>query len=437
MDTRIQDLGCLYEDVLTTGTLLNRTFWRDTHGHKNILAADVATTSGDIEAGIASPVLFGKGQLLVLTRKVGTEEANRLQNNGYRFASMDQIGDPLSRSMQIPRDDLNLLIARLQLYCQREAFIPTEGTYLASFLLQPSPTMKGLDVIVPRATPDRLPMVRLSSEELKPSQRKLLTQFNGLTLEECVNRIKQRANAESEEDMWLEKFRGRVLELLREVPEPCLQQAVFSSQPLSATHGNIITGQIDGRNATIFAFCGIKEVNNQTLQSRALRCVPLGFFKTQQRVYPGCPDHGIFAHKNHKEFSTLLQPAVLEQPSHSRSRSRWGKWPIASRTMSVSEQTLNPDSSSEKGLVNISQYASTETTNTTSHPWGGIMVSQDIVINGNQKDNNSMEMTEMGLRSEAGVQDKEQQTIADKLMTITTSFRDPYNKVLRDNYNRR
>ena len=61
------------------------------------------------------------------------------------------------------------------------------------------------------------------------------------------------------------------------------------------------------------------------------------------------------------------------------------------------------------------------------------MVSQDITVM-DQKDTSQVELTDLGTRwgvqSVAGVADKEQRTMADKLMTITTSFRDPYHRGL-------
>lgn len=152
METRLQDLGQLYADVLTTGNLVSKTMFKDSQG-RHILASDV-------EAGQNS-VLFGRGQLLVLTRKVEKEESDRLQDIGYRFASTNQIGDNLARSMQISRQDLNQLIIRLKEYCDNTGVIPQSGTHLASFLLQPSPVMKGIDVIVSKTSPNRLPMVRI------------------------------------------------------------------------------------------------------------------------------------------------------------------------------------------------------------------------------------------------------------------------------------
>lgn len=428
LETRLQDLGALYEDVSTTGTLLSKTFFRDTHG-RTIIAADVVPQD---EAGLASPILFGRGQLLVITRKIGTDEANRLQNVGYRFASMDQIGDQLARSLQVSHEDLNGLVTRLQEFCVRESLIPKKGTYLASFLLQPSPVIKGLDVIVPRQTPDRLPMIKLTTDTLNPRQMKLLSTFNGLTLEDCLGRL-SRSGSATEDDVFLEKFRNKIRELVKEVPEPALHQAIFSSQQLDIAHG--MTSQ-DAFQATVFAFCGIKEVYSQSLQSPGLRCIPLSFFRTNLRTYPRCPDHAILAHKNHKEFSTLLSSSTDIQATSARSGSKWSNL-FRANSNSISETTLNPDSSSEKGLVNPS-HVGADTPSNSGHPFGGIMVSHDVVISEDQKHSCHVELRELGVRSEAGVADTEQLTLADRLMSITTSFRDPHARALtRENYGRR
>lgn len=434
METSLVHLGCLYEDVFYTGTLTTtKTLFKDNNG-KTILAADVTSAGKDIEAGLANPVLFGRGQLLVLTRKVGSEEAGRLQNVGYRFATIDQIGDQLARSFQIPRDDLHRLVSRLQSYCERETLVPRTGTYLASFLLQPSPVIKGLDIIVPKQTPDRLPMVQLSRDALSARELKLLSGFNGATLDECLARISQCKGSVTMDDIFLEKFRNRIQELLQEVPEPALRSAVFSAQQLDIAHGT--TAQKEAFTGTVFAFCGIKEVYSQSLSSPKLHCIPLSFFRTNLRTYPGSPDHAILAHKNHKEFSLLLSPSPEGNASTTRQGTKWSSL-FRFHTNSVSETTLNPDSSSEKGLVGLSSVNG-DGMNLSSHPFGGIMVSQDVVISQDQKDGTQMEMRDLGVRSEAGVADTEQLTMADRLMSITTSFRDPHTRAMaRENPDRR
>ncbi|KAL1612448.1 hypothetical protein SLS60_000675 [Paraconiothyrium brasiliense] len=420
METRLQDLGQLYEDVLTTGTLLSSTMFKDGHG-KIIIASDVAVPQEDVEAGNNHPVLFGRGQLLVLTRKVEKEEANRLQNIGYRFASTSQIGDHLARSMQISRHDLNGLVIRLQTYCEKRVTIPQAGIHIASFLLQPSPVLKGLDVIVSKASPDRLPMVKFMSHEPTPRQLRILSTFNGLTLDDCLARISSGSGPVNEDEVFTEKFRNRIQELVAQVPEPALRHATFSSQQLDIAHG--ISGQNEASTATLFAFCGIKEVYSQSLQSEKLQYIPLSFFKTNLRSYPGCPDHGILAHENHKEFSSLFAPVGERPVPGSNVGAKWASI-FHPKGRRMSEATIPTDSSSEKGLVHVSQTTLDPSSNAGS-PFGGIMVSQEVVIS-QDADASPIKLQDMGVRSQAGVGDCEQLTMADRLLSITTSFRDPH-----------
>jgi hypothetical protein len=422
LDTGLQNLGCLYEDVLTTGTLLNKMIYYTSRDKKTILATDVATAGKDLEAGIVNPILFGKGQMLVLTRRVDSSEGNRLQNLGYRFATMDQVGEQLARSLQVHREDLENLVGRLHSFSQREPAMPSTGTYLASFLIQPSPAIRGLEVVVPRATPDRLPMVKLSEEDLSPRELQLLGAFNGLSLDECLTRISQRTNTGTQEEVFIEKFRNRVLDLLRNCPETTLHRAMFSGRQLDIAHGMI--GQHDASPATIFAFCGIKEIYIQSLQSLTLRTIPLSFFQTYLRSYPGCPDHAILAQKNHKEFSSLMRvPTLTREPTAQRS----SNWPSRLRRKSKSsppEAAWQPDSSSEKGLVHATQ-ASAEMS---SHPWGSIMVTstQNMTVDESSKEGGSVEMQDLGVKAEIGTAETEKPTVADRLMSLTRGFRDPH-----------
>ncbi|KAF2872540.1 hypothetical protein BDV95DRAFT_606142 [Massariosphaeria phaeospora] len=428
LHTRLQDLGYLYEEVLTTGTASNNIIWKDTARNKNIIAADAAISHKD---AMRNSVFFGRGQLLILTRKIDTEESNRLQNIGYRFANLDQVGENLASSLQVSRDDLGGLVARLQLFCGREAWVPANGTYLAAFVLQPLPVMKGLNVIVSKSTPDRLPMVKLDSQELSQQHLDFLATLHGLTLDDCLVRIVQESSSLTNGDIWLETFRNKIHELLNELPESALRRSTFSAQQLDITNG--VTGKNQKIRATAFAFCGIKEVYHQSLASPSLTCVPLSFFQTFLRSYPGCPDHAILAQKNYREFSNLFVPSSNDvKASSGSSRGAWHSFWRPNKSLSLSETSLNPDSSSEKGLVSVAPLSRMESANNVAHPFGGIMVSQDVVINADKKSSCQIELKSLGLRTEAGVADREQQTMADILMSITTSFRDPHNMVPRE-----
>ncbi|UPX16931.1 uncharacterized protein EKO05_0007312 [Ascochyta rabiei] len=422
LDTGLHNLGNLYEEVVTTGTSMSitRTVFKDTNGRKEILAADVANK--DMETGMANPILFGRGQMLVLTKKADLSEVKRLQNLGYHFANVDQVGDNLARSLQVSRDDLHDMVDRWHAYTERMPSIPTSGTYLASFLLQPAPGMRGLDVIVPRANPDGLPMVKMTDRELSARELKLLAGFNGLSLDECLARTGQRSDTVTEgEDEFLEGFRYSLLDLLQHAPESALHSAIFSAKQLDIAHG--MGGQKERSPATVFAFCGIKEIYIQSLQSLTLKCIPMSVFQTYLRSYPGSPDHQILAIRNHKEFAMLTQTPSIPKEATQRS----SKWHLKLRPYrsTTSDMTLQPDSISEKGLVNSASPCADASS---SHPWGGIMVTstQQITHDESKSGEATIEMRDMGVRSEAGVADTEQQTLADRLMSITTAFRDPH-----------
>ena len=418
LDMSLQHLGCLYEDVLTTGTVMNRVIWTGNHGNKTIMAADIAPK--DLEAGVVNPILFGRGQMLVLTRKVNTTEAHRLQNLGYGFASVDQVSDHLSRSLQIPRDDLENLVGRLQAFSERQPSIPKKGAYLASFLVQPKPGMRGLDVIVPRTTPGQLPMVKISDDELEGRQLGILSGFNGLSLDMCLARINQRSATRSEDDVFLTKFRNAITDLLRNCAEETLHSAIFSAQQLDMMHG-----QTESSQATVFAFCGIKEIYVQSLQSLTLKTIPLSFFQTHLRSLPGCADHAILAQKNHKEFSSLQRVQSAVRLPANRSGPKWPR-SLRPKTSGSSDMSWHADTCSEKGLVKCT--TTTSPAEGSAHAWGGIMVTstQDIHVD-ETKDGGDVELSDLGVKAKIdSVAETEQQTLADRLMSITTAFRGPH-----------
>jgi hypothetical protein len=422
LDMSLHNLGTLYEDVLTTGTLLHRMIYYNTPGQKAILASELAASSNtDLEAGHANPILFGKGQLLVLTRRVDSTEGNRLQNLGYRFANMEQVGDQLARSLQVSRDDLENLVGRLDSFSKRKPAVPSRGAYLASFLIQPSPALTGLDVIVPRVTPDRLPMVKLSDEELDHSQMRILAKFNGISLDECLNRINKRVLTSSNDDLFLDKFRNKIHDLLRGCPEPTLRRATFSARQIDIAHG--MTGQKDVRPATVFAFCGIKEIYNQSLQSLSLKTISLSFFQTYLRSYPGCPDHLILAQRNHKEFTSLARVSTNSKVPSARYSRLWLSRMRGTSQCNTPEPSWRPESSSEKRLVHSPQPSEGNV-----HPWGSIMVTstQNMTVDEGPKDGDNLEIGTLGVRSEIGMAETEKPTLADRLMSITTGFRDPH-----------
>lgn len=416
LGTSLPSLGHLYEDVEITGTLTHTARNSSSNTQEKCPAAiEIATQEVDPENGLSNPTPFGRGQLLVLTRKVNMVAANRFQNRGFRFASIGQVEDQLAQSLQISRCNLHNLIGRLQASCDKNLPIPRNGTYLASFLLKPSPTMQGLDVIVQSTAIDRLPMVKLADGKLSAREANLLSVFNGMTLDECLH-IGTNFQEASQDAVLLNKFRGKICELCTECPDVALHQAVFSAQQLDMAHQN------EESQAVLFAFCGIKEVYNQSLQSPLLRSTPLSLFNACLRSYPDSPDHAILARKNHSVFSTILFPNMESgERTSPKKRSVWNAlFRANTASSSSSKMVASPHIRSDNDTVGDASG-----NQSSMRTFGGIMVSQDMVISNDVQEGSceAIEMGELGIRTVACVAETAQPTMADRLLAITTSFR--------------
>ena len=417
LEMSIDKLGYLYEDVLATGTVVNdRTTWNSTYAGTVTPGANVSIS--DLELGRANSVVFGKGQMLLLTRKVDNTEAHRLQQLGhFSFADVGQVSYSIARSLQVPCTELEHLLARLHAYSERQYHVPKKGTYLASFLIQPRPGMREVDVVVPRTNPVRLPMIKLDDHQLDIRQLEILSTFDGLTLDECLARTKGSSETDVEDAGFMQKLRNGIERLLRECPEETLRRAVFSAQQL-----DMVYGQTQVSEAKVFAFCGIKEIYVQSLQSLTLKTIPFSFFKTYLRSQPGCADHAVLVQRNHDEFGSLQQSqSDAEIPSGLSS-----KWPWNLRTKrSVSSETSwDAETSSMNELVNYRLTRSL--TVASAHLWGNLVMSSIRNVNSAEyKPGSKLEMHTIVGKGDTAMVDLECQTLADKLMLITTSFRDP------------
>jgi hypothetical protein len=417
LDMNLEKLGFLYEDVLTTGTLSsNRGTWAGANTTKT--GPDVNIAINDLELGRVDPVVFGKGQMLILTRKVDTTEAHRLQQLGYSFAEIEQVSENLARSLQIPRGDLEDLVVRLHAFSERQYFVPKRGTYLASFLVQPRPGMRSMDVVVPRANSGRLPMVKLDNDQLDFQQLDILSTFDGLTLDQCLAQIKNSSELEDEVSDFLRKFGNRIESLLRECPEEALHCAVFSAQQLDMVHG-----QTEFSQAKVFAFCGIKEIYVQSLQSLTLKAIPFSFFKAHLRSQAGCADNAVLVQRNHDEFGYFQRAHLDAETASSGLGSKW-PWSLCKKKSVCGNRSWNAEADSVNKLRNYRLTGSL--TVASSHLWGGmVMTSIEDIKSTERKSEATMEMHSIRPTANSSIVDMESQTLADQLMLITTASRGP------------
>ncbi|GME63687.1 hypothetical protein GTA08_BOTSDO01089 [Neofusicoccum parvum] len=414
MGTTIQKLGTLWEEILMTGTT----------------AAEIKTKSlrrtskappDDMEAGltIPAPALFGRGQLLFVVRELQKEECADLIASGYSW-----------------------------------------------------------DVLVTRDEPFHLPKINILPEAPNDVMLSFLNYLDNRTIADFSRYINGGLNAQKSECRWTdeeaafaEKLRDGIKLLQTLIPEHFFRQAVFTSRPLRD-----YTVGTSSRLATIFSFCIIPDVHMSSIKSPHLMYTPLSFFRCRQHIHRGSPDHAVLAHSIHREFNEIR---AHQQKEHGQKMTKAGSIGSAlhanlsrqssgvprfgggsgrgspgggSRTKhggfkawlggmsggnSRRDSGLQPDSASERELVSmgdmlkrVSDESSRDQRNHSIGGFvsgggggglGGIMVSQDIRIDDDQKEDSVLEMTDMGIRSEAGQGGKEEETFADQLFEITST----------------
>lgn len=463
----LNELGVLYGDIMMTGSLAAEF---QPKRKRNLKGRSL----DDLETGFINPTMFGRGQLLFLVRRVDKNESQRLINEGYRFAYVQQVGDIIARSMQVPHSELLTKIDQLHKYCDRvEENELTASSYLACFAMRAAVKTSngGWDVLAPRDDPARLPMVELSVEPLKPWQTRMLNGLDGLSVNQCLSVLSSKTSEDTvtEEKEFMEVLLDQISALAVEVPEPFFGHALFCSKPIKAP--GIGEASITGGDAaptaggiSIYAFCIIPDVHASSIKStHKLTYVPLSFFRCTQRVYPNSPDHAILQRKIHREFgailansqinSATLQPASrresfdkrsfitsMTSPDGRRSKHLSVKWPFSipglSRKSHLSLPSLDHkrDTGSENGrLVGApSSYSDRKSSDPnaaaallTGHAFGGIMVSSDTTVEVQVKEDltdgevTTIEM--MGIKTEAGQGAKEEPTYVDELFRIASA----------------
>lgn len=461
LSTSLDDLGVLYNGIMMTGSLAPE--FQPKRRKMDLKKRH----SNDLEAGIVNPTMFGRGQLLFLVRSLDKAEAQKLVADGYRFAHVHHVGDIIARSMQVPQSEMIMTIDRLQKYCVKvEENELAANSYLACFAMRAAvKTSSGSwEVLAPKDDPSTLPMVELSSDPLKPWQTKMLTRLDGLSVNQCLAWLNNKA-AEStviQEKEFMETLLDQISALAVEVPEPFFGHALFCSKPVKAPGIGLAAGdsEIAAGGISIFAFCIIPDVHASSIKStNKLTYVPLSFFRCSQRVYRNSPDHAILARKIHREFGAILSSSQMASiaavpfgrkdsigkgsfslsehftPQRSPGSSKRlvkKKWPFILPGTPLHLQPpshIRQETSSENGLIDEQSMSDRKSSEPNAaipvgHAFGGIMVSSDTTVEVQAKDefdNGSTTIEMMGIKTEAGQGAKEEPTYVDELFRIASA----------------
>ena len=437
MQEPLENIGVLFEDIMSTGTLKKRTkrFFLGLPKHNDL---------NRVERGSPTDV-FGRGQLLFLVRRATKQECIRIQAAGCRFATITNIVDFLARSMEVTREELLPRLEQMQAQAGISHMIDP-GVHLAFFGLRPI-YQRGFEVLVRSDTRNLLPTVRLALPELKQWHLRTFKRFHNLTINECKAAIEiligrpirnRTPNMNSaEETEFLEMLYSTIRDLIEGIPEELRADARLIGRPFRAPCRGSAADSRPG-SAFVIAFRSIGNIHDTIMVDKRFVFVPSRLFLCQQLCYRDTLDSKTFARRVHREFAATVnshkQRNVASDQSrrHSVSLTAFMHKSLGRRrdfpaTPSKSWTVARPaggdlprsDSSSEKNLVDV----------TSAQSLGGIHVSNEIRVDvsdpGLRGRSPGVEMESLGNHAEVGVGeiDMDKETWVDELMAHTMDGR--------------
>lgn len=421
-------IGVLYDNIIETGTLKPE----DRISKRSTLQMDKLA---DIESG-KSVHLFGKGQLLFLTRQLSNEDSDKLLNAGFKFASLQQVGRNIADTMQVPLPALEGHITGLKHYSKKINTLEKPGTWLTFFGLIPRAHSKGFDVGVKKDDQDQLPDVPFLATEPQQWQAEFLQRLDGLKTRSCMTFLEDKSQTDGQrsprEQAFAMEFLRAVVALGQQVPVDWFREARFFARPVFAHYSS----QRNRAGVTwVYAFCVITDLHTSLEASNTVARIPLTFFSARQRCYKGSPDHSILARDIHQEFGPLLaRKMYAKRGSGWMMRKKSMHMPAISRTLSMgqlpprrSNSLGQSDSSSVHELVVRPRKMSdvlNERPDVAERDtvWGGILVNSETVVKSDSRSDYSNEVKQFGMGSKVAVGTaKQEDTFVDELFDVTRS----------------
>lgn len=392
MHLPMNKLGVIYDRIIETGTLSSdeKTSKRGLLSRRNSIA--------DVEAALRQS-LFGKGQLMVLTRKLTNEEVRKLENVGYKFALVEQVGRNLAHAMQIPQRSLDAQFTRLRRYADDLELAEKSGTWLSLFAMIPKPNRKGFDVAVKKDCQDQLPDFPLLTGKPTSWQVAILEQFDGNRVSQIASLLndpngKYGVCLGDEARHFVNAFHQAMLGLMVNLPKEWTNEARFWSKQLAA-HYSHSENEGSTKATTIYAFTVMGDMHAHVASESAICRIPRTFFETKHRCYPGSPDHALLTKEIHAMFSPIFARKIAKE----RPTGRLGKFSVvvggsnpamrnsnsAGKTSSNSRQSMMEHRTNEP-LYELVSQSKGDTKRYENNNLGGILVDSKTMVKTDSKD---------------------------------------------------
>lgn len=370
VNQRIDKMGVLFDDIMTTGTRLRR---------QNLSRRMRRITRiGDPEAGQVKPVM-GNGQCLFIVRHLDTRESLGFSASGHRFAAIPQITYNLARTMQVSHGEMRQTLERMKHYSFLNKTMEP-GVHLVCFSLTPR-IHGGFDVLVPKDAPNVLPHTPLPIAQVSQWQQDILTKMDELTLTSCIRWLKENAGGYNDpaEIEFCRQVHEAASKLASYVVDADFGLAKFSSKPVKMPYKPV--SQInEPAQCTAFSFRLINGLQARVVSPK-LCLSPLRLFNAQQQVYPGAPDHEHFCRSVLDEFAHCVQHSPAGDSASGGSLPLTGYSPLSSaRHLSFSPSFRSSLISFSSSLVKAPLEARKPQVKKSCPKFGGIVVTNEVTV---------------------------------------------------------
>ncbi|KAJ5558671.1 hypothetical protein N7461_002643 [Penicillium sp. DV-2018c] len=276
----LQDLGTLYDDVLSTAIPISRLPW---------------------EIGRSS-ISTGKGQLMFTVRQLTKEEAARLRSHGFRFATIEHITGTLSRRIHVPAVTLSASLRDMRNYANsNRGFDP--GVHLIAFVMRPT-IHDHFEILTTKGIGNPLPSSTLPIKQLQAHHLSLLSHMEDWTMESCIRYLQSPAASQAFPNLadFRTKLTKSILSLCESIPSDMRSAARLSSRPLTAPcRSNPPNPETASNTCTLFSFCIVGTLDTPIPHSD-YTFTPFRLFRIQQQVNEALADRDDFARELGQEL---------------------------------------------------------------------------------------------------------------------------------------
>lgn len=420
----LEKIGILYDEMLATGKGVEETSTRNKRpGAKARKSAATTNSTDDLE--LESLGTSGKGQLLFLVSKVGRREAESFQAAGYRFASIPQVINIMSNSLQVKPNPLTRRLDIMREYVS-EPHMLDPGAHVAIFAIRASlgAGRHGFDLLARRDAKNQLPTMQLTSEPLEDWQWDYIKSMDTFPLAVCMKTINKatKASNPSKKEQAFAKLLLKCLETLKEeIEDSFVNDALLIGKPIEAPCRAESPESRPGA-AQLIAFTIIVPIHGRA-PGKKLMFEPLNFFNMQQHVYPQSPDHDAFARKTYREYKKVLNlgaggkseggsfPSILSISGSGGSRQGSSHQGRSTEDLSNQTEVVTPTRSKIRFWDRKSHTNVNEVSPNLGEPDSPIrnLLSPEAVSN----------MGQIDAKKPAEEEEKDQKTYVDELFTLT------------------